>query len=41
MKFKDIPQFTSEGDYNVNFPMHRFVKYIEIQQPTMLKHRRW
>lgn len=28
-KFKDIPQFTSAGHYQVNYPLTSLVKYIE------------
>ena len=28
-RFKDIPQFTSDGCYQVNYPLTSLVKYIE------------
>lgn len=34
-KFSDIPQLTSEGNYCVDFPIHRFGKYIEDEIKTM------
>ena len=34
-KFKDIPQFTSGGCYQCNYPLTSLVKYIEEEVETM------
>ena len=34
-KFRDIPQFTSDGCYQVNYPIISLVKYIEEEVETM------
>ena len=34
-RFKDIPQFTSEGCYQVNYPLTSLVKYIEEEIETV------
>ena len=34
-KFKDIPQFTSSGSYQVNYPLTSLVKYIEEEVSEM------
>lgn len=34
-KFKDIPQFTSDGCYRCNYPLTSLVKYIEEEVETM------
>lgn len=34
-KFKDIPQFTSDGNYQVNYPLTSLVKYIDEEVETM------
>lgn len=34
-KFKDIPQFTSNGIYQVNYPLTSLVKYIEEEVEQM------
>lgn len=34
-RFKDIPQFTSDGCYQVNYPLVSLVKYIEEEVETM------
>ena len=34
-KFKDIPQFTSDGCYQCNYPLTSLVKYIEEEVETM------
>ena len=34
-RFKDIPQFTSDGCYQVNYPIMSLVKYIEEEVDTM------
>lgn len=34
-RFKDIPQFTSDGCYQVNYPLVSFVKCIEEEVETM------
>lgn len=34
-KFADIPQFTSEGTYQVNYPLSSLVKYIEEEVKEM------
>lgn len=34
-KFKDIPQFTSDGNYQVDHPIHRFVKFIKDEIAEM------
>ena len=34
-KFRDIPQFTSDGCYQVNYPIVSLVKYIEEEVETM------
>lgn len=35
IRFKDIPQFTSDGSYQVNYPITSLVKYIEEEVETM------
>lgn len=35
MKFQDIPQFTSDGNYQVNYPIHRFIKYVDEEVEMM------
>lgn len=34
-RFKDIPQFTSDGSYQVNYPLTSFVKYIDEEVSEM------
>lgn len=34
-RFKDIPQFTSSGSYQVNYPLTSLVKYIEEEVNEM------
>lgn len=34
-RFRDIPQFTSDGCYQVNYPITSLVKYIEEEVETM------
>ena len=34
-KFADIPQFTSDGSYQVNYPLTSLVKYIEEEVEEM------
>ena len=34
-KFRDIPQFTSDGCYQVNYPIISLVRYIEEEVETM------
>lgn len=34
-RFKDIPQFTSSGSYQVNYPLTSLVKYIEEEVSEM------
>ena len=34
-KFRDIPQFTTDGCYQVNYPIMSLVKYIEEEVKTM------
>ena len=34
MKFSDIPQFTSDGCYQVNYPIISLVRYIEEEVET-------
>ena len=34
-KFRDIPQFTSDGCYQVNYPIMSLVRYIEEEVDTM------
>ena len=34
-KFRDIPQFTSDGSYQVNYPITSLVNYIEEEVKTM------
>lgn len=34
-RFKDIPQFTSSGSYQVNYPLTSLVKYIEEEVSDM------
>lgn len=34
-RFKDIPQFTSDGSYQVNYPLTSLVKYIEEEVSAM------
>lgn len=33
--FKDIPQFTSDGNYQVDYPLHRFVNFIKDEVAEM------
>ena len=35
IRFKDIPQFTSAGTYQVNYPLTSLVKYIEEEVEQM------
>lgn len=34
-KFSDIPQFTSNGSYQVNYPLVSLVRYIEEEVEEM------
>lgn len=34
-RFKEIPQFTSDGSYQVNYPLTSLVKFIEDEVETM------
>lgn len=35
LKFKDIPQFTSDGTYKVNYPLPSLVKFIDEEVEEM------
>lgn len=35
VRFKDIPQFISDGNYQVNYPLHSLVKVINEEVETM------